>query len=88
MKALILGIASRNCNHLPMAHGGSFFLVVVVPTILYQGWIQRLASHYSIVESDGKDGDMPPFNNSRRYFTTQSLVEDGIPSSLLWQWNE
>ena len=67
---------------------GPFSLVVVFPTILYQGSIQSLESHHAIVEGDAKDGGLFPFDNSRRYSATQSPVEDGIPRSLLWHYHK
>ena len=35
---------------------GSFFFMVVFPTIFYKIWIESLASHYPIVEGNGKNG--------------------------------
>lgn len=67
---------------------GFLFLVVVFPTILYEGWIQSLASHHPIVEGNGKNNCLPLFDNSIRYSTTQFWVEDGIPRTSLWHYHE
>lgn len=58
---------------------GSLLLSVVFPTILYKGKVQNLTLYYPIIECDGNNGCIPPSDNAKRYFATDSLVQDGIP---------
>ena len=55
---------------------GPIALVVIFPKLLYQRWIQFLASHYSIMEGDGRHSCIPFFVSCKGYSTTQPLVED------------
>ena len=47
-----------------------------------------MAPHYSIVEGNHEYGCISLSPNLIGYSTTQSLVEDGIPRSLLWHYLE
>ena len=67
---------------------GSVLPMVVLPTILYKGMIQSLAPYYPIMEGDGKNGCILLPDNSKRYFVTQPLVEDGISRLILWHHRE
>lgn len=46
---------------------------------LYQGWVQSLAPHYSIVEGNREYSCISLSLNLIGYSTTQSLVEEGTP---------
>jgi hypothetical protein len=71
-----------------MVHG-ALLPMVILATILYnRGGVQNLASYYPIVESDGKNDCIHPPDNSRRYFVTQFLVEDGVPRLIIWHHHE
>lgn len=58
------------------------------PQFSTKGGDQNLAPYYPIMEGDGKNGCIPLPDDSKRYYATQPLVEDGIPRFRFWHYHE